>query len=469
MSDERESTGSSMERSLKWDGNHFHRWKVTMVAYLKTKKWHSAITTALAPEADDEKEEDAKKREIASKAFYAIWTAMNGELQDTFISCEQGDAHALWTSLVDRFESDTDAKKQDLRRQLHLIKMKTDEGFDSYRGRLMTIVSQLAAAGDRVDEATVKSTLMMGLPRTFASKVDTINEIGLSKKTLDELCKSLRDHHERLMLMKDEDDREAQVAAAAHALVSSQSFRGYQGQPSGGRGRGGRGGWGGGRGGASARGGGVHAMYRGGGAFSGRGMPGACWTCKGPHRAYDCPQNRDAKKCTNCRVIGHSDDECYSRSNQGHGYSAEEEEQMHAHAHAFQGQARTAMQVGCHGAIMPHEAHACQERSYLSALMRKTPSAFQVDKFILDSGATSHFVMDESMLTDKKKVTPPMMITTANQQQVAVTTKGTCRLRVPDGNGHATVDLKEVLLAPSFGVNLISNDLCGDDHRRCKN
>ena len=73
-------------------------------------------------------------------------------------------------------------------------------------------------------------------------------------------------------------------------------------------------------------------------------------------------------------------------------------------------------------------------------------------EWILDGGATDHYVCDANMLHDIVALTKPRMIVTANGSSSCITI-GKVTIRI---DAHTSIVLNDVLYAPDFRVNLIS-------------
>ena len=73
-------------------------------------------------------------------------------------------------------------------------------------------------------------------------------------------------------------------------------------------------------------------------------------------------------------------------------------------------------------------------------------------EWILDGGASDHYVSDISLMTDIRTLSPQRLIMTANGTSFC-NTSGTVVIRI---NSHREIILKDVLYVPDFNVNLIS-------------
>ena len=76
-----------------------------------------------------------------------------------------------------------------------------------------------------------------------------------------------------------------------------------------------------------------------------------------------------------------------------------------------------------------------------------------VSEYILDSGATSHYINNLAVLHDIVELSQPKLVTVANNEKVKIIKMGTMKL--PGHNG-TTITLKDARYVPSFTTNLIS-------------
>lgn len=83
------------------------------------------------------------------------------------------------------------AKRVQLTKELHNLKMAANEGIDAYVGRVRKIWEQLTAAGHEVNEADVILAMLAGLPQGYDSLVDMLETSDEEHKMADTIPKLL--------------------------------------------------------------------------------------------------------------------------------------------------------------------------------------------------------------------------------------------------------------------------------------
>jgi transposase InsO family protein len=206
----------------------------------------------------------------------------------------EGDAHGLWSVLLEHYERKTLASKLSLRQQFTNIKMEANESFDSYLSRFKRLVLRLGEEGETIGETTTLATLLNGLPEEYERVIDTLTIID--DITFERACSFIKDKQDKMLLKKSTSATSATLAASAAALLASDKAPNNRNR--GPRGRGG---------GNSGNSSGSNRPNNGSG---GRERP--CFSCnERGHDGVDCPLNKDKIKCTTCRWVGsHTADNC---------------------------------------------------------------------------------------------------------------------------------------------------------------
>lgn len=407
--DDSASSGTGGNKVPLFDGTLFPRYKTAFAVWLEGKGWEGALSGPVPVVADNDaadiKTSKEKKIVIYRQVKSAIWSSLAGKVQDEMAASLNGAcAYVLWTALSDKYAGTSAAHKAELWNQLATDKMKKSETFSAYRARKENIMTQLHNSGNSLSDEVKSTWLTRGLPEEWATFVESLEGVGYDKMSWSEVCRRLEAREYKLQVKTEEMAAIAAAATAAAAEHEAHMAGGY---------RSGNNRFGGGRGGFNNRGGGA-----------GEHMQDTCWQCNKPgHRKNDCPDNAGKPKCEYCHKIGHRADVCRSRLRATGGSSS-----------AY--------------APKPQIEQKRDDHSLFAAFNVFTgPTSADSVVFILDSGASCHFVNDKQLLSDIKTVNQPTAVKTANGVET-LTESGTCKIE--------GVKFEGAMFAPNFAFNLIS-------------
>ena len=175
------------------------------------------------------------------------------------------------------------------------------------------------------------------------------------------------------------------------------------------------------------------------------------------------------RKCFNCEKIGHIAKECrfkktipeQTKASQmkcfkcgEHGHIAKFCRKQQKHEKKFVSQSRRTNQRGTQNLVEEQNLEEEEEEEIFSFF--QTSENNLANELLLDSGATSHMIKDESLYIDIDKEYSGA-ITNANSSKSSISGKGKVEIRVLDSKGLARkIRLKNALLVPHNTRNLIS-------------
>ena len=101
-----------------------------------------------------------------------VYNALISSLDDTHVGIivtevAEGDAQGAWRILLRKYERNTVASRNQLRRELHTLRLGDAEGVDEYKARALHIASRLRAAKEVVGDGEVLFCLLEGLTPAY--------------------------------------------------------------------------------------------------------------------------------------------------------------------------------------------------------------------------------------------------------------------------------------------------------------
>lgn len=101
-----------------------------------------------------------------------VYNALISSLDDTHVGIivtevAEGDAQGAWRILLRKYERNTAASRNQLRRELHTLRLGDAEGVDEYKARALHIASRLRAAKEVVGDGEVLFCLLEGLTPAY--------------------------------------------------------------------------------------------------------------------------------------------------------------------------------------------------------------------------------------------------------------------------------------------------------------
>ena len=165
------------------------------------------------------------------------------------------------------------------------------------------------------------------------------------------------------------------------------------------------------------------------------------------------------RKCFNCERMGHIAKECrfkktiseQTKASQmkcfkcgEHGHIAKFCRKQQKHEKKFVSKSRRTNQRGTQNLVEEQNLEEDEEEIFF-----QTAENNLANELVLDSGATSHMIQDESLFIDMDKEYSGT-ITNANSSKNSISGKGTVEIRVLDSNGLARkIRLNNALLVPN--------------------
>jgi hypothetical protein len=129
------------------------------------------------------------------KAYAILLNLLDDELIDLVAHVEPGDAHGVWTVLLDTYEAKSTANlchKLDL--LMHIRFSPEKESFDVFRARFTRLVTQVKEMGETLSLAIQRYLLLKGLPKVYDALVQSL-KINDSI-SIDEVCNHIKDYVE---------------------------------------------------------------------------------------------------------------------------------------------------------------------------------------------------------------------------------------------------------------------------------
>jgi gag-polypeptide of LTR copia-type/Domain of unknown function (DUF4219) len=157
------------------DETNYAHWARRMRSLLTIKRlWSFVELGAGAVPADATV---AQKAEAAIKDQTALHT-MATFLSDQYLSlvddCET--SKALWDLLERTFKAKSTARRQQLRRELYGLRKTPDESISTYVNRAREIAKDLKGIGYPADDDSVVGAILSGLPSTYSSTRDHLED-----------------------------------------------------------------------------------------------------------------------------------------------------------------------------------------------------------------------------------------------------------------------------------------------------
>jgi len=444
MSASAASTSTTTTTMPVFDGKNFVLWRIKVEAYLDSKEWDRYITgptpvaaaaavhvDKAAPVDEGKAAADAERR----KAFNFVVSCLSYEVLSLVTPAARSkDPFLLWKALLAEYDRDTDASKHALRAQMLNERLADGESVSAFISRIDSCYQRLSAMGEVIGDKDLRFSLFHGLPSEYEPYMTTMRAIKADYATA---CLHLKEHYELVVLKRNED------SASSAALFAGRHGHAYGKRPPGkkneslwcdihkvnghstdrcssnmlNQNKGSN-----------------HAQPR---FIHGKparvGGYGECWNCgeKG-HIKSACPKG-DASGQHPATAL-HTKGDCHSGDEKGSPASHDSSDPEYS---------------AC--AVDDVNVHVL-DRSLAASGEKKNDGIF-VNEYILDAGATSHFINDLSVFYDVVELGQPKFVTVANNVKEQITKVGKVRLR---GENGATIVLHDARYVPTFTTNLIS-------------
>jgi len=116
------------------------------------------------------KKKEGKQAEVDRLKVYGMLISSLDDAHVGVIVTEvvEGDALGIWKILLRKYERNTLASRNQLRRELHSLKLGVNESVDEYKSRAMHIVGRLRSAKENVSDGEILYCMLEGLPVEYA-------------------------------------------------------------------------------------------------------------------------------------------------------------------------------------------------------------------------------------------------------------------------------------------------------------
>ena len=161
---------------------------------------------------------------------------------------------------------------------------------------------------------------------------------------------------------------------------------------------------------------------------------------------FDCPQNRDAKKCSLCRQLGHENRQCQSRRGRG-GFNQQRARQQQAPQQRDEDAGHYANAAASEGG---DDDYAFTVETVLATSMSDLPDR---SKIVLDSGSTLHLCNSRRNMRNIREVHPPISLRVADGKVLQLREQGDMVVKL---RGGRSLTLKDVALDHRLAANLLS-------------
>jgi len=177
------STGVQM---AKFDGNDFAVWKAQIQAYLDDKGCGMVL---VEPEPTNEVDlARYKSKDMTARSTLLL--ALDNKHVKLVLHCKT--AYEIWSKLTQIHEKKSQASKLMMQQEFFLLKMRFNESVEDYISRAEYLHGQLQDVGiTSIDEATLVSKIVNGLPKRFVTFISSWSRVDASKYTLAELLPRL--------------------------------------------------------------------------------------------------------------------------------------------------------------------------------------------------------------------------------------------------------------------------------------
>ena len=160
--------------------------------------------------------EDPSKHEAQSRkalAIIGLYVENHhlGEIED----CKT--AKEAWELLEKTYKSRTNARKMQLRQELHSLKMKSGEPVTVYVGRAKDLYRDLVATGFDMKPEELAWSVLAGLPSTFSTLRTILEASEGALSSVDAILPKLLVHEQGFKLSKDEGGNGGSDSAVAYA------------------------------------------------------------------------------------------------------------------------------------------------------------------------------------------------------------------------------------------------------------
>jgi gag-polypeptide of LTR copia-type len=285
----------------RFDGTLFSLWKMQIMSFLEELNLLEVVenpvvgipssliktSNSVKNEVKEDKNELTKEqKELVKKsrtAYNILLLTLQKEQLHMVVDIPRGNAHGVWSALLNRYERKTVASKTQLRNQLYNNRLLSSETIDMYISRIKQLVLSLSDMGSQLSNDELLYVLFKGLPDSYRSLVDTLSTND--KLQFEEACTFIRDRQERISLDDEESEHRALHVNDSNSNQNTSRYTSSKNNSS---------------------------------NIVNQAKPNKaniiakCETCKqAGHAPYYCPRNKNKKRCDYCRRVGHNQQECF--------------------------------------------------------------------------------------------------------------------------------------------------------------
>jgi hypothetical protein len=458
------SASSNYITLIPFDGKDFPVWKIKVCAYIGGRGWSDIVTAdskIVSPTVtvtDDGTEQKVVLSDSQLQANAFLVNSLSNNILSLFASYATGNPAVLWGALVKHYERDTVASKHATRALMMGQRLGEGEDISVYVSRINSYAQKLRLMGDNVTEGDLLFCLYHGL----STEYDALKSILQLKDgiTYAAAVQHLKDHYELTHMNKlvGGTDDSSTALFVNHNGGGKGKFKGKK-KP-----------W-------CEN----HKFYghatkdcrmnnnkeKANAASGGSGKPYCKIHKNNTHSTMEC-RNITCHECgekghikRNCKKGKQSDDEKSNmvvNNNYSHSVISSEEYSAHVREYnnnssMFDYDAMFDMACTTNVDFATHHVNDDISATKYDDDDDDDVNVIHYSDYILDSGATSHYINDIRVLDDVVELSTAKSVMVANSQKVNITKMGTVNLV---GDYGDKISLKDVRYVPSFNTNLVS-------------
>ena len=220
----------SAQQVRPFDGRNFPVWKARMRAKLQAARLlhvldepQEAATIPGSSSSGSSSKKQQNQQDADRQRVYAMLILALDDAHVAIVTSEaqEGDAHAAWRVLLRMYERETTASKQQLRGELHRLKLIAGESIDAYKARVLHLVGRLRSMKEQVSEGEQIYCMLEGLPRGYDMLRQAMEvQEGL---TFDQMCSHLRDAQEKVKTRGKEEQPARELVHRLQAMAMASS------------------------------------------------------------------------------------------------------------------------------------------------------------------------------------------------------------------------------------------------------
>lgn len=157
----------------------------------------SGVSGGASGSAKAKKKEERQAEADRLKVYNTLISALDDAHVGMIVTeVTEGDALGAWKILLRKYERNTVASRNQLRRELHSLRLSVNESVDEYKARAMHIVARLRSSKESVSDGEILYCLLEGLPAGYAMVKQAMEVQDVVD--VDEACDHLREVEDKL-------------------------------------------------------------------------------------------------------------------------------------------------------------------------------------------------------------------------------------------------------------------------------